>query len=203
MREGIHRFFEVLDREFGQPARILVTGAAAAALLGSVRPSQDVDFEIELGRASPAVWEELQRAIEATVAETGIRANYAEGIDRWGAVTLMDYRRHTLAYRRFGNLEVRLLDPVYWAIGKLDRYIQSDVQDLVAVLRKRKPSWQKAVAVWGRALRRSPRSEALPLFRKQTEGFLRTYGRKVWGRRFDAASAIGLFRRHAGLQAGH
>ena len=199
--QQVVRFFGTLAGHLDRSARILLTGAGAGALLGSVRPSQDVDFEIKLDRSDPAGWEELQQAVEATVAETGIRANYAEEIDRWGAITLMDYRRHALPYRRFGKLEVRLLDPVYWAIGKLGRYVQSDVQDMVAVLRKQRPSWRKAVAVWGRALRQSPRSEALTAFRKQTEGFLRAYGRKIWGRRFDPTTAIQLFHRHAGIPA--
>lgn len=199
--QQVVRFFATLAGQLDRPVRILLTGAGAGALLGSVRPSQDVDFAVEWAGADPAAWEGLERAIQATVDETGIQANYAEDIDRWGAVTLMDYRRHTLRYKKFGKLDLRLLEPAYWAIGKLSRYLQSDVQDLVAVLRKQKLPWKEAARVWGRALRQSPRSEALPLFRKQTEGFLRAYGRRVWGKGFDPIEAIRLFQKHAGISA--
>jgi len=54
-RTQIHRFFAVLAAELGAPARAFVTGAAAAALWGRVRPSVDVDLGLELGpRRGPA-----------------------------------------------------------------------------------------------------------------------------------------------------
>ena len=40
-------FFSELDREFRKPAEVIVTGAACAALMGYVRPSADIDFEIQ------------------------------------------------------------------------------------------------------------------------------------------------------------
>lgn len=199
MKKGILRFFEVLARELDRPARVLLTGAAAGALWGSVRPSQDVDFEIKLADADRSSKSRFQTAVQRAVEETGIQANYAEEIDRWGVISLMDYRRHTTLYRRFGKLQVRLLDPAYWAIGKLDRYVQSDVQDLVCILRKRKPSLDYVARIWGRALRQSPLSETGLLFRKHVEHFLRAHGREIWGARFDPAAAIRAFHKHAGI----
>lgn len=197
MKKGILRFFEILARVLDRPARVILTGAAAGALWGSVRPSQDVDFEIKLADAGRSGRNKFQTAIQRAVEETGIQANYAEEIDRWGVISLMDYRRHTTLYRRFGKLELRLLDPAYWAIGKLNRYVQSDVQDLVCILRKRKPSLDHVTRVWGRALRQSPLSETGLLFRKHIEHFLRAHGREIWGARFDRASAIRAFHKHA------
>ncbi len=199
MRKQIHEFFEVLARELNQPARVILIGAAAGALWGSVRPSQDVDFEIQVTGPSPSGERGVQRAIQRAVEATGIQANYAEEIGRWGMISLADYRRHTVLYRRFGKLELRLLDPAYWAIGKLDRYVQSDVQDLLFVLRKRKPSPDHVAQVWGRALRQSPLSETKLLFRRHVEHFLRAHGREIWGKRLDPASAIQAFHRHAGV----
>lgn len=201
MKGEIHRFFEVLAREFARPARVLLTGAAAAALWGSVRPSRDVDFEIQLTDRTPSSGREFQTAVQRTVEQTGIEANYAEEIDRWGMISLAGYRRRTLPYRRFGRLEVRLLEPAYWAIGKLDRYVQSDVEDLRFVLRKRRPPLGHVARVWGRALRQSPLSETGLLFRRHVEHFLRAHGREIWGRRFDPAAAIGTFHKHAGISA--
>ena len=195
---AIERFFKTLSAEFGGPATIIVTGAAAGALWGRIRPSQDIDFGVQLvGRVA---WDRFQASVQRTIQRTGIPVNYAEDIDRWGSVTLLDYRRHTTLYRRFGTLTVRLLDPAYWAIGKLGRYFALDVDDVVKVLKRRKVPAASAVRVWGRALRASPKSAALTQFRTQVEHFLRAYGRTIWGKGFDPDAAIQQFHRAAGIR---
>src|SRR3990167_1428697 len=129
-RLQIDRFFTILDRELNAPARIIVTGAAAGALWGHVRPSLDIDFAIQPS-AGERKWEHVEFAVEKTKALTGISANYAIDIDRWGAISLLDYRQHTHRYKVFGRLAVHLLDPAYWSIGKLTRYLQPDIDDMV------------------------------------------------------------------------
>ena len=195
----IDRFFRILDRELGKRARVILTGASAASLWGSVRPSQDIDFGIILTTAGRKDWVLLEEAVGRTVQLTGIQANYTEDIDRWGAITLLDYRRHTLPYKRFGRLDVRLLDPLYWTIGKLTRYLDPDVQDLVTVLKSQPISPDRLTRLWAQALRKSPRSDAGARFRRQVEHFLRTYGNLIWGAEFDASSHVDRFARAAGL----
>ena len=198
---AIDRFFRTLAREFGGPATIIVTGAAAGSLWGHIRPSQDIDFGVQLVGNDPASWERFQAAVNRTVQRTGIQVNYAEDIDRWSSITLLDYRRHTLPYRRVGKLSVKLLDPVYWSIGKLGRYFDLDVDDVVTVLKRKKVPAASALRVWARALRASPRSTAITQFRSQIEHFLRTYGKTIWGRSFDPETAIQRFHRAAGIHA--
>jgi len=195
----IDRFFRVLARELDESATVILTGAAAAALWGHVRPSVDIDFAIRLARRGQARWRKIEEAVDRTVKLTGIQANYAEDIDRWGPITLLDYWRHTLPYRRFGRLNVCLLDPAYWSIGKISRYLDPDVHDLAAVLKHRHIPATRLVHLWARALRKSPPSMACLQFRKQGEHFLGTYGRTIWGRRFDPEQAIRHFLREAGL----
>ena len=197
---AIDRFFRTLAREFKAPATLIVTGAAAGSLWGHIRPSQDIDFGVQLVGSDPAGWERFQAAADRTVQQTGIQVNYAEDIDRWSSITLLDYRRHTEPYRRFGKLSVRLLDPVYWSIGKLGRYFDLDVDDVVTVLRRKHVPAASAISVWARALRASPRSTACTQFRNQAEHFLRTYGRTIWGRTFDPEAAIRRFHRAAGIR---
>ena len=197
---AIDRFFSTLAREFGRPATLIVTGAAAGSLWGHIRPSQGIDFGLQLGGRGRAGWERFQAAIDRTVQRTGIQVHYAEDIDRWSSITLLDYRRHTAPYRRFGQLRIRLLDPVYWSIGKLGRYFDLDVDDVVMVLRRQKVPAASALRVWARALRASPRSTAIPQFRSQVEHFLRTYGNTIWGRSFDPEAAIRRFHRTAGIR---
>lgn len=197
----IDRFFRTLALEFKESAAILVTGAAAGSLWGHIRPSQDIDFEIRLAGNNSAGWERFRSAINRTVQQTGIQANYAENIDRWGSITLLNYRRHTAPHRRFNTLSIRLLEPAYWSIGKLARYFALDSDDVVRVFRRTRVSAALAIRVWGKALSASQQSTAIPQFQSQTEHFLRTHGRTIWGRTFDAEAAIRRFHRAAGLDA--
>ena len=191
----IQRFFRVLARELGEPATIILTGAAAGSAWGHVRPSLDIDFGIEPRSKDRAGWTRIEAAIQRTVQLTGIPANYTEDLDRWGPISLLDYRRRTIPYRRFGALRVRLLDPAYWSIGKISRYLDPDVQDLVAVLKGQRVSAARLVRLWRQALRGSPRSAACTQFRRQAEHFLRTYGRTIWGKGFDIEQAVRRFHR--------
>lgn len=197
----IDRFFRILAKEFGRRATVIVTGAAAGSLWGHVRPSRDIDFGVELLSRNPPAWDAFQTAVDRTSRQTGLQVNYAEDIDRWSSISLLDWRRHTVRYRRFGKLEVRLLDPVYWAIGKLGRYFDLDVHDVVAVLKRKRLPASRALRVWANALRASPRSPAVFQFRTQVEHFLRSYGRTIWGRRFDPEAAVRAFHRAAGIRA--
>lgn len=196
----IDRFFQILDKEFDQPATVILTGAAAGSLLGHIRMSRDIDFAVQPVRRDAGAWERLAAAIDRTTQQVGIEANYAEDIDRWSSVTLLDYRRHTTAYRRFGRLQVRVLDPIYWSIGKIGRYLELDVQDVIAVLARQRVPAARVIRVWAKALRASPRSAALAQFRRQAEHFLRSYGRRTWGASFDADDAVRRFHQAAGLR---
>ncbi|MBI4340646.1 MAG: hypothetical protein HY598_00010 [Candidatus Omnitrophica bacterium] len=195
----IDRFFRLLARELNRPCRVIVTGAAAGSLWGSIRPSLDIDFSVTFVPARRRQWDALEAAIARTVAATGIKANYAEDIDRWGQISLLDYRRTTQPYKRFGALEVRLIDPAYWTIGKLTRYLDPDVEDLVTVLRRQRITPGRLADLWGRALRLSPRSNVLTQFRRQAEHFLQTYGKAIWGPTFHADRILTRLYRRAGL----
>jgi hypothetical protein len=200
----------VLDAFFGAFAarvscrvKIILTGGAEALLLGSTRPTRDLDFGIVL-TAQSAVGEQHWAAVEAAIAEasrtTGIAAEYSGDIDRWSSITMPDYQRHTRPYKRFGRVSVHLLEPAYWAVPKLARYLDTDATDLEAVLRTQGVKPQQLARVSSRAFRASPRSTALFSFRQHVEHFFRTYGAGIWGENFDAEAAIRTFRRGAGIR---
>jgi len=124
--EQIDRFFRTLAKEVQTSTTVILTGAAAGSLLGHVRASADVDFAILTGSDDAARWQQVEAAIARVERLTKIQAQYAEDIDRWSSISLLDYRRHARRYRRFGTLDLRILDPPYWAIGKLSRYLPQD-----------------------------------------------------------------------------
>jgi hypothetical protein len=194
----IERFFKGIAKDFNEDATVYLTGAAAGALMGGVRPSLDVDFGVELKNSKK--WEQLTAAIEKNKVLTGLGSNYDEDIDRWGMITLMDYQKHSPLFKQYGKLKVKVLEPAYWSIGKMTRYLQPDIADMEMVFRKKKVSAALLTGVWGKALKSSPRSASLLLFRKQVEDFLVHSGPKIWGKPFDAAGAIRDFHQSAGIK---
>ena len=196
----VDRFFRTLAVEFKESAAILVTGASAASLWGSLPPRQDLNFEIRLSGNHTSSWERFRSAIARTSQQTGIHARYAEDIDRWSGLALLDRRRPAL-HRKFSTLSVRLLEPVDWSVGKLGRSSGGDAMDVVQVFKRTRVSAPAAVRVWGKALKESQASGALPQFQSQVEAFLRAHGRTIWGKIFDAEAAIARFQRAAGVTA--
>jgi hypothetical protein len=194
----IDRFLATLAAELNVPARAFLTGAAAGALWGRVRPSLDIDLGLELRGTAGRSWEAtVEPAVQRTTRLTGVPASVAEDIDHWGMITLLEYKRTSKLYRRFDLLEVRLLDPVHWAIGKLTRALEPDLRDVLEVFRKQEVPVARTANTWGRALRASPPSTSQSQFRRHVESFFRTEGRRIWGRRFDAEAAIRRFERAA------
>jgi hypothetical protein len=193
----IERFFKGIAKDFNEDATVYLTGAAAGALMGGLRPSLDVDFGVELKNSKK--WEQLTAAIEKNKVLTGLGSNYDEDIDRWGMITLMDYQKHSPLFKQYGKLKVKVLEPAYWSIGKMTRYLEPDIADMEMVFRKKKVSAALLTGVWGKALKSSPRSASLLLFRKQVEDFLVHSGSEIWGNAFDAAGAIKDFHQSAGI----
>ncbi len=194
-KRQIDRYFSVLSKLYPKKCRLILTGAAAGVLYGRLRSTVDVDFA-----ARTADWAGFSKSVSETGLRTGIAAQFAEDIDRWSSITLLDYERHTFLYKRFGKIEVRLMEPAYWAIGKLSRHFDSDVQDMVKVFRKTATRWEDVASVAGAALKASPKSTACFQFRKQVERFFEHFGRKTWGRAFDKDAAISRFRQSAGIR---
>lgn len=195
----VERFFRLFAQKLDEPATVILTGAAAGVLWGHVRPSRDVDFAVCPRRKGPDVWRRIELAVKRAIEATGIAANYAQNIDQWGAISLTDYREQSRPYRRFGKVQLRLMDPAYWSIGKISRFITPDIRDLVAVFKTEKVPPEKLLKVWGKALRASPPSDACFQFRRNVESFLQVYGRAIWGKPFDPEGAIRRFHREAGI----
>lgn len=200
--QEVARFFRILAKHMEEPVVVTLTGAAAGSAWGHVRASMDIDFGIEPRREREGNWERIEEAIRKTSLATGITAQFSRNIERWGMISIGDYQKHTLPYRTFGRVEVRLLSPAHWAIGKLNRYLEQDAADLRVVFRKQKPDLARTLRLWGKALRASPPSSSSFEFRQRVERFLAGEGRAIWGRDFESERAIRAFRRHAGIPAG-
>lgn len=189
----VERFFKELDRRAKTPLQIILTGGAAAIVMGVKRVTQDIDFEVEL-KAGPNrldAWDAVQKHIADTATATGITPQFSEDIDRWSSIA-MPFKK-SRPWKKMGHVDVRILEPSLWAIGKLSRYLATDEKDLVTVFQLIKPDLKAVVNTWGKALGKSPASSAQPTFRKHVELFFQENGRKIWGKKFDAASVFESF----------
>jgi hypothetical protein len=192
-------FLDTLARRLPCPAKIILTGGAEAMILGGSRPTGDIDFGITLRSRDEHQWARVEAAVSAAADESDVTVQYSADVDRWSSVAIPQARRRSRPYRRIGRLTVHLLDPASWAVYKLARYLDQDVEDLQVVLRHERLPSGRLARLCGESLRVSPRSTHLFLFRKQVEHFFREHGRAVWGRRFDPSTAIATFHRVAGI----
>ncbi len=173
--------------------------AAAGALYGNVRPSLDLDFEIQLRGKKPARGK-IDSAIKNASSHAGLAVNYSEDIGHWSMIEYLDYRKKAVSYKRIGKLNVKLMAPEYWTIGKMTRFLAVDIVDLVKVIKKKRLKSGALIKLWGRALRKSRLSEASGRFRDHVLYFLKHYGKRVWGRDFDPEQSILSFKRSAGTR---
>lgn len=184
--EDIDHFFAGLSQKINFSVKIYMLGGAASLLQGARRVTYDIDFEVRLSKNTPQNREAFQEAVHSTGLSCGITPQYAEDVSRWSAIAMPEHRKGARLYKRYGKISVYIFDPIKWAIGKLARYLDSDISDLVIVLKYQKVPAGEAFRAWGRALGESPSSSAQPLFKKQVINFLHEKGKLIWGREFDA-----------------
>ncbi len=192
--KDIERFFTVLDQKIDIPLEVVLTGGAAAVLQGVIRATHDIDFEVDFihkPKDIPVAWKMVHEAMHFSGQATGITPQYASDIDRWNAIPLPF--KSSLRIMTIGKIKVRILDPGLWAIGKLTRYIQSDIDDLRIVLKSAKTKPNPMARLWGQALRRSPPSNMQNLFARQVESFFRSYAKEIWGSKTDPSKLIEIF----------
>jgi hypothetical protein len=178
-------YFTELGKQLPAQTVIVLTGGIAASLLADARTTDDIDFAV----IKPLVkhWDAIAEVLQRLAAKRGIQVQFGEDLDRWSSVTLLDWKKHTRRHRKSGKLEVRILDPLYFSIGKITRGTQRDIEDIVAVFKAQKIGWEPLVRLWARALKKSPRSTAIPLVKRQMRGFLKEEGKAIWKKDADKA----------------
>lgn len=195
-------FFSELNKELAHPLKIILTGAMAGMVLGCIRPSMDIDFEIEfssMDEPRAINLQQVQATIDKVSKKLNLPAQYAENIQGWSQISFLDYRETSLSYKQFGKIEVRVLSPEIWTIGKMSRYIELDKMDVAFILKKRLISWEAIIAVWAKALKNSPLSDKSGEFKEHVLDFLQSEGKKIWGKSFVPAEAITQFKSQAGI----
>lgn len=124
-------FLKRLGERHPQPATLYLLGGSALVLLGSPRPTLDIDY---LGSDVAAESSPLQTAIREVSRELHVPVE-AVPLDEFIPLPPNATERH-LTVGQFGALRVLILDPYTIALSKVERGFESDLEDVVFMLRR-------------------------------------------------------------------
>lgn len=125
----INSLLTEISRRYANPATLTLLGASALCLLGSNRPTFDIDYVGDDLRKN-----ELQQTIERVAQELRVPVE-AVPIEQFVPIPAgADERR--LLVGRFGKIDVYVLDPYTIALSKLDRGFDSDLDDILFLIRR-------------------------------------------------------------------
>lgn len=146
--ETIRDFLEEVGKRYSQPADLLLLGGSALCLLGSPRPTVDIDYV-----GDDLVKNELQHIIDQVAKIMGIEV---EAVPIAGFVPLPDdAHERNVSIGQFGVIQVFLLDPYTIALSKVDRGFDTDIEDVVFLIRRKFVRLEKLEKVVHDALQRA------------------------------------------------
>jgi hypothetical protein len=125
--DQIHAFLTELGSRYQQQATLHLLGGSALCLLGSERPTLDIDYV-----GSDLHKNALQHSIEQVAQELRIPVDAVPIAQFVPMPTGADDRQ--LLIGRFGSIEVHVLDPYTIALSKLDRGFETDIDDIVFLI---------------------------------------------------------------------
>ncbi len=127
--EAILNFLEEVGRRFPQPADLVLLGGSALCLLGSPRPTLDIDYV-----GDDLTKNELQQCIDQVALDTGIVVDAVPIASFVPLPENADQRKMSVG--QFGAVKVHILDPHSMALSKIDRGFDTDIEDVVFLIRQ-------------------------------------------------------------------
>lgn len=127
-RKILEQFFQKLGERFDRPASFYLVGGSALLLLGSPRETIDVDYTIESsGKDFDNILHQLSNELRLDL----------EHVPLEEFIPLPDQaaQRHRFI-GRYGKVDVYIFDPYSIALSKLDRGFETDIDDIVFLIRK-------------------------------------------------------------------
>lgn len=118
-----------VGQRYHQPATLLLLGGSALCLLGSPRPTLDIDYVgHDLHKNA------LQAVIEQVAQEMHLEVE-AVPIDEFVPLP-EDAQQRQLVVGQFGSIAVYILDPYTIALSKIDRGFDTDIEDILFLIRQ-------------------------------------------------------------------
>lgn len=126
----IEAFLAQLAGRFSKPATLYLLGGSALCFLGNPRRTVDIDYTV----GQPGPKEELAQAITALADELRLELESVP-IDEFVPLPNNSAQRHR-PVGQFGSLMVYVYDPYTIALSKLARGFETDLQDVLFLLRR-------------------------------------------------------------------
>jgi hypothetical protein len=147
-KKTILAFLDEVGRRYSQPADLLLLGGSALCLLGSPRPTLDIDYV-----GDDLTKNDLQKCIDQVAQDTGI---VVEAVPIAGFVPLpADADQRNVSVGRFGSVRVYILDPYSMALSKIDRGFDTDIEDVVFLIQQELIQIDHLRKLVGQALKRA------------------------------------------------
>lgn len=128
--DQIRAFLNALGNRYPHSAQLYLLGGSALCLLGSPRPTLDIDY---IG--DDLKKDDLQKAMEEIAREMDLDVE-AVPIERFMPV-LAGGRKRSLYFGKFGKIEVYIFDPYSIALSKIDRGFDTDLDDIIFLIKRR------------------------------------------------------------------
>jgi hypothetical protein len=139
--DDIRTFLKKLGERYPHSGKLYILGGSAICLLGNPRPTVDLDYaadfsssDVRLREAMVAVAKEMALDLEDVTFQEFIPL--PDGADR----------RHR-RMGKFGELEVYVFDPYSIALSKVARGFETDLEDVVFLLRRKLVTFKELEAM--------------------------------------------------------
>jgi hypothetical protein len=121
-------FLDRLGKRYPLPVKLYLLGGSALCFLGSPRRTVDIDCSVD----NPT--EEFQETVEAVANELHVEVEIIP-IDAFIPLPPKTVDRHQ-KIKQFGPIEVFIFDPYSIAISKIARGFETDIQDVLFLLKQ-------------------------------------------------------------------
>lgn len=136
----INAFLQELGKRYPRPATLFLLGGGALCLLGSPRPTLDIDYV-----GDDLKQDELQHTMAQVAHDMQIEV---EAIPIAQFVPLpVGAQERSLPVGQFGKIEVYVFDPYTIALSKIDRGFDTDIEDVVFLIRRNLITFEQLEAI--------------------------------------------------------
>jgi hypothetical protein len=147
-REAIYMFLAEVGRRYSRAANLYLLGGSALNLLGNTRSTLDIDYV-----GDDLQKNELQLTIDEVAHEMRIEV---EAVPITGFVPIPNNaEERSVHIGRFSELQVYVFDPYTIALSKVDRGFDTDVEDVLFLIRRGDVQFERLEAIVSEALAQS------------------------------------------------
>lgn len=128
--EKLKNFLEMIGLNYPHNERLILLGGCALNLLGSNRPTLDIDYVgDDLGKGT------FDLFLEETAQKLKLDIE-AVPIEKFLPVTVDDMDE-CLPFGKFGEIDVLILNPYIIAFSKVERGFDTDIEDVIFLIRNK------------------------------------------------------------------